>query len=42
MYETVSVLVGGNGTPGEPEALAQEYTPAVTARKSLARRRGRI
>ncbi len=36
MYETVSVLVGGNSTAAEPEASAQEYTPAVTARKSLA------
>lgn len=36
MYETVSVLVGGNASTAEPEASAQEYTPAVTARKSLA------
>jgi len=36
MYETVSVLVGGHGMAAEPEASAQEYTPAVTARKSLA------
>jgi predicted transcriptional regulator len=36
MYETVSVLVGGNATTAEPEAAAQEYIPAVTARKSLA------
>jgi len=36
MYETVSVLVGGNAKAAESEAPAQEYTPAVTARKSLA------
>ncbi|WP_277983907.1 MucR family transcriptional regulator [Sphingomonas faeni] len=36
MYETVSVLVGGNGAAAESEAVAPEYTPAVTARKSLA------
>ena len=36
MYETVSVLVGGNATAAESEAPAQEYTAAVTARKSLA------
>jgi len=29
------VLVGGNGTASEHEAAAREYTPAVTARKSL-------
>ncbi|RYE98892.1 MAG: transcriptional regulator, partial [Oxalobacteraceae bacterium] len=26
MYETVSVLVGGNVTAAKPEASAQEYT----------------
>ena len=36
MYETVSTLVGGNATAAEPKAPAQGYTPAVTARKSLA------
>jgi predicted transcriptional regulator len=34
MYETVSALGGGSAT-AEPEAAAAEYTPAVTARKSL-------
>ena len=36
MYESISVLVGGNAVAAEPEAPAQEYTPAVTSRKSLA------
>ncbi len=36
MYKTVLVLVGGNATTAGPGARAQEYTPAVTARKSLA------
>ncbi|RYE97006.1 MAG: transcriptional regulator, partial [Oxalobacteraceae bacterium] len=36
MYEIVSMLVGGNAATAEPEAPTQEYTPAVTARKSLA------
>ncbi len=36
MYETVSVLVCGHATAAEPEASAQEYTPEVKARKSLA------
>ena len=36
MYETASALVTGNATAAEPDAAAQEYTPAVTARKSLA------
>ena len=36
MYETVSSLVGGNQEAATPEAEAKEYTPAVTARKSLA------
>ena len=36
MYETVSAMVGGNATAAVPAAPAQEYTPAVTARKSLA------
>jgi len=36
MYETVSALVGGNATAADPETPVQEYTPAVTARKSLA------
>jgi predicted transcriptional regulator len=34
MFETVSAL-GGSSTVGEPEAVAAEYTPAVTVRKSL-------
>ncbi len=36
MYETVSAMVGGNATAAVPAAPAHEYTPAVTARKSLA------
>lgn len=36
MYETVSSLVGGNEEAATPQAEAKEYTPAVTARKSLA------
>ena len=35
MYETVSALVDGNATAAKPEAPVLEYTPAVTARKSL-------
>jgi predicted transcriptional regulator len=35
MYDTVSGL-GGGSTSAEPETAAAEYTPAVTARKSLA------
>ena len=34
MYETVSAL-GGGSTAAEPEAVTADYTPAVTARKSL-------
>lgn len=36
MYETVSSLVSGTQEPITPEAEIKEYTPAVTARKSLA------
>jgi len=36
MYETVSSLVAGNEEAATPEGEAKEYTPAVTARKSLA------
>ncbi len=35
MYETVSSLVGGTQEAAAPEAEVKEYTPAVTARKSL-------
>ncbi|TXC71231.1 transcriptional regulator [Sphingomonas ginsenosidivorax] len=35
MYETVSSLVGGNQEAAAPAVEAKEYTPAVTARKSL-------
>jgi predicted transcriptional regulator len=35
MYETVSSLVGGNQEAATTEVEAKEYTPAVTARKSL-------
>lgn len=34
MYETVSGL-SGTAAPTEPDVVAAEYTPAVTARKSL-------
>ena len=36
MYETVFALVNGNNAAPPAEEAAQEYTPAVTARKSLA------
>lgn len=36
MYETVSMLGAGNAMAAEPKISAQEYTPAVTPRKSLA------
>ncbi|WP_380784284.1 MucR family transcriptional regulator [Sphingomonas sp. R86520] len=36
MYETVSSLVDGNRTPSTSETEVKEYSPAVTARKSLA------
>ena len=39
MHEAVSGLSGGAGLAGEPDAAqAEEYTPAVTSRKSLASR----
>ena len=36
MYETVSSLVGGTEKPTGPAPEVKVYTPAVTARKSLA------
>jgi predicted transcriptional regulator len=36
IYETIAALVDDKGKPVEPEAVVRKYTPAVTARKSLA------